>query len=693
MSALTLIAICGLSAFAVPTYAAPSLTVNTSNDLANNPAGTTSLREAISFANTDTVNSAITFAPSISGQTISIGSELPALANNGTVSISGPAGGVTISGPNSRIFRVSTGANATLTGLTIANANISGSGGAILNSGTLTINDSTLSNNVITSSTNGGAIYSTGALTINNSTLSGNSAGGSGGAIYSTGAVTISKSTFSGNSATNSGGAIDVTNALTIGNSTFSGNNALNGGAIRNDATNGILTLDSSTISGNTATSFGGGIFSNSAAVSGTDPTTSFTLIRNSTLSGNSGNGGGGAVYNSRGLVNIQNSTVAGNTASSGAGVLTPTSSRTRVKNTIIAANASDVDGGIGSFVSDGYNVIGNGNASAAFNASGDQVGVTAAQLKLGPLTNNGGPTQTRNLLLGSVAINMGDPGFNGAGQFDQRGTPFERVREGRLDVGALEVQVADNAPTLNNGILSASEGANFSYQLMAQDPDVGDTLTYSSTGIGLPVGVQVNSDGTVSGTPVLGSAGAVSTVYTFSVMVDDGRGGTSIGTFNLTINKKPDGVAPVLTRSNNIPKTLISAQLAVLTGMSLSGTVRDLAPGIETPSGVLRVQVQLRRTSDNTAYNGSTFTSKLTTYYTAILGSDGGNTANPRTFDRSLSFIPNDLADDTYSLVLVSLDNMGNYSGEVIPFSIANPSAARSFQRMAPKSLSGGNS
>jgi hypothetical protein len=60
---------------------------------------------------------------------------------------------------------------------------------------------------------------------------------------------------------------------------------------------------------------------------------------------------------------------------------------------------------------------------------------------QLGPLSNDGGPTQTHALLVGSPATNAGDPALVGPPTTDQRGTGFPRVSGGRLDMGALEVQ------------------------------------------------------------------------------------------------------------------------------------------------------------------------------------------------------------------------------------------------------------
>jgi len=59
----------------------------------------------------------------------------------------------------------------------------------------------------------------------------------------------------------------------------------------------------------------------------------------------------------------------------------------------------------------------------------------------LGPLQDNGGPTFTHALLTGSPAIDAGDPNFTPPPYYDQRGPGFARVVNGRIDIGAFEVQ------------------------------------------------------------------------------------------------------------------------------------------------------------------------------------------------------------------------------------------------------------
>jgi hypothetical protein len=85
----------------------------------------------------------------------------------------------------------------------------------------------------------------------------------------------------------------------------------------------------------------------------------------------------------------------------------------------------------------------------------------------LGPLQNNGGPTLTRLPLPGSPAIDLGDPNPGPILAHDQRGGSFARIVNGRLDIGAVEVQAAQLAlsgsdfswPTLYLGLFGVFAG------------------------------------------------------------------------------------------------------------------------------------------------------------------------------------------------------------------------------------------
>ena len=172
-------------------------------------------------------------------------------------------GKITLSGNQARrIFNVQPGANLTLANLTLRDGRDFG-GGAILNQGTLTIENGTLVNNEAYGQY-GGAIKNIGALTVTNSLLTTNAATtGYGGAIDSAeldSLTVIVSSTLSNNSAGLGGGGIANNGIVRLTGATFSGNTAsanYGGGAIENT---GPLTVVASTFSGNTAGK-GGGIY------------------------------------------------------------------------------------------------------------------------------------------------------------------------------------------------------------------------------------------------------------------------------------------------------------------------------------------------------------------------------------------------------------------------------------------------
>jgi hypothetical protein len=134
----------------------------------------------------------------------------------------------------------------------------------------------------------------------------------------------------------------------------------------------------------------------------------------------------------------VTNSTFDDNSASIGGGILV--FGPLQIGNTIL--NKGDSGANIDSFgqvivTSLGYN-LSSDDGSGHLTGSGDQIN---ADPLLGPLQNNGGLTFTQALLPGSPAIDMGDPSFAPPPLFDQRGSGFDRVMNGRVDVGAFEVQ------------------------------------------------------------------------------------------------------------------------------------------------------------------------------------------------------------------------------------------------------------
>ncbi len=207
------------------------------------------------------------------------------IAISKNVNLIGEGGIVTIDGQStSVIFTINSGYTVTMSNLTLTNGD-GGDGGAISNSGNLTIIRCNFANNTA-SNVYGGAIYSVGILTVVNSSFTDNIAydGGaiSGGTtnVLPTGPLTITNCTFTHNIATSAGGAIWSHGTLIVTNSTFTDNDANIsgtagtpkgcGGAIRNW---GTLNVTGSTFVNNTATT-------NAAAISNYQGTTTANFNR-----------------------------------------------------------------------------------------------------------------------------------------------------------------------------------------------------------------------------------------------------------------------------------------------------------------------------------------------------------------------------------------------------------------------------
>ena len=232
---------------AAPAQAAPFSVTNTADS------GEGSLRQAVSDANASAGEDTISFDPSLSGQTITLGSQLRVTDSAG-LTIDGGSANITVSGNNAvRVFDVLfADAKLTLNNLTVANGRGAG-GGGIYNNGTLTVTNSTLSGNradVVYANGGGGIWNAGGTVTVSNSTLSGNSAAYAGGAIHnnSPGTLTVTNTTLSGNSVTDleygSGGVISSNGgSATLQNTIVA--DSPSGGNCYGTVTNGGHNLDS----------------------------------------------------------------------------------------------------------------------------------------------------------------------------------------------------------------------------------------------------------------------------------------------------------------------------------------------------------------------------------------------------------------------------------------------------------------
>ena len=421
-----------VGAFEQVAFETPGLEVTTTDDDIDNTDGETSLREAIAFANSQASTDTITFA-SGPGE---------AFENGGTITLDGALGELILS------------SDLTIDGSTAG--------------GTVTISGD--SDNSGTRNAADTQIFRISASTVTLETLDiayGVIVGGLGGAIF-----------------------VESYNTLNLNNSTVRDSYALTGGGIYNSI--GTLNINESTINGNHATNHGGGISTNTT-MTGTTAT-----ISNSTIANNTAGMYGGGIFNLDGLLQIRNSTITGNTgaANLGGGVasygyinpLNQIYTQTEIVSSLIAGNTNDDDvqivgGDTALFISLGNNVVGGGDAESlgAFNQSGDQTGVTNPMV--GPLQNNGGPTETVALLQGSPAINAGSnpDGLTN----DQRGAGFPRISgtdpdagafEITLDTPGLEVTTTDDDIDNTDGDTSLREAIAF-----ANSQAGTDTITFAS--------------------------------------------------------------------------------------------------------------------------------------------------------------------------------------------------------------------
>jgi hypothetical protein len=348
-----------------------------------NDSGPGSLREAISSAGNGHV---VTFDATLAGGTIVLGFEL---FIDKSLTIAGPAGGITISGNDAtRVFRVGNLNEVVLDNLSITHGNPSINpfdqvGGAILSSGNLVIRNSTVANSWAPLS-GGGIEHQGGSLTILNSTISNNG-----------------RNPVTGELTSFSGGLRVLFATAAIVNSTISGNSAAGqgGGIVNNRST---LTLIHSTIADNGANQ-GGGILN-----FGTPDDHAVTELVNTIVARNSA----GGVGNGPDIHNV----------SSG--------SADPEAFVELSASHSLVGSGTGhQLASDGDNLIG---VDPRFELDG---------FGKPKLADNGGPTKTHALLADSPAIDAAaaarctpEP-VNGR---DQRGVV--RPQGGGCDIGALEL-------------------------------------------------------------------------------------------------------------------------------------------------------------------------------------------------------------------------------------------------------------
>lgn len=341
----------------------------------------------------------------------------------------------------SRVLNI-TGANVSLSYLTLRDGTVAGHGGGILynnGAGTLTLDHMIIRNNTLTTGCcttyNGGGLNSNGvAVNVSNSQFISNVAGGAG--VGNGGAISISSLSFNlsssllqSNQAGNRGGGIytiggDFTDQFVIQNTHFESNNGgTHAGAIEGWG-NQSIKVDSSSFNANAGTT--GTIVNLGGPIE----------ISKTTIIGAAGrraifvNGIGNSIY-------VSDSTIIG--APGGGGIVSnsgdPTD-LTLLRTIILTTNGNAACGG--TMTSLGYNIA--HDASCSLSGPGD----LPSQV-VGNILNSFVPVQDGNtfvlpLKAASPAL---DTGGIGCGSTDQRGSPRPVNSGGGLfcDIGAWEQQ------------------------------------------------------------------------------------------------------------------------------------------------------------------------------------------------------------------------------------------------------------
>jgi len=197
-----------------------------------NPGNGLSLREALASVFT---GDTITFAPALSGGTITLTNGQLTVDTDVTIDASSLSSGITVVGNgSSRVLEIASGKTASLKSLSISHGRASGasapanSGGGIYNhGGTLTLSLVTFDDNQATGQ--GGALYNAaGTATVSNCTFTNNSATSHGGGIsHDGGTLALAHVTVAANTSSSQGGGLArISGTATVNNSIVAGNTA-----------------------------------------------------------------------------------------------------------------------------------------------------------------------------------------------------------------------------------------------------------------------------------------------------------------------------------------------------------------------------------------------------------------------------------------------------------------------------------
>jgi hypothetical protein len=286
---------------------------------------------------------------------------------------------------------------------------------------------------------------------------------------------------------------------------------------------------------------------------SGVLSSTDCTFTANTAQGGDGGGGSkggagdGAALFNLDGSVTLNDVTVAGNTVTNAAhsagihnegGAVYALVYRSLIQTgdevtTTLTLNNSILSGTTGSAASD---LVSRGDSNKQLPITGTNNLVQAQDLQdttltppngvivkssdpqLGPLQDNGGLTPTMAITPSSPAFGIGNPHVSGLPATDQRGSGFARLTNGRLDLGAFQVQTNTPPPspsiiTPTTTTLSVQDHYHYVNGLVSLMETVSAQVTIAATGQPVNQGtVTFNDDGLLA---IVGVQGGRAT-YTF---------------------------------------------------------------------------------------------------------------------------------------------------------------------------------
>lgn len=191
-------------------------------------------------------------------------------------------------------------------------------------------------NNVVfeeNSASYGGALFNSGTVTLKNCSFTNNSSDEAGGAIYNEGTMTMTNCYVSSNSSSKGGGIYNK-KTLSMTDVTISENRAESGGAVYNVKTGNVSMLsNSSSVSQNSAEKNGAGIYNEGIFTAKEGEITKNTLVQ-------SDEGQGAGIYN-EGTVYLSGANVKNHTAQQGGAVYNTSSGEITLSGGTISENAA----------------------------------------------------------------------------------------------------------------------------------------------------------------------------------------------------------------------------------------------------------------------------------------------------------------------------------------------------------------